>query len=271
MPAALPTPSSDIRERFMDFAMMSMMHNMSQQAPAVQRTLSMRFGVVTMSSSSTSILWELTMLDEQDAQTVDWQELGIFNGLRSKKLSWLQNITVLAPLVVGGGPRGGPSPIVLQPRSWQATEPISFTRCTPVEVPGGDPHDRQAAPIPATPSMDRQWIQEWGARVQRAEQGEYVRPGGGMYTLEDGGLTVRGGGKEGPIFPDKAPPLHQLNYLRDQEKPLSQGGRDQQGQIGRSGGGAPPPPPPPSGGPDNNDSDGSNKGNTPSWAGTVVG
>ncbi|KAJ4493522.1 hypothetical protein C8J55DRAFT_554960 [Lentinula edodes] len=41
MPAALPTPSSDIRERFMDFAMMSMMHNMSQQAPAVQRTLSM--------------------------------------------------------------------------------------------------------------------------------------------------------------------------------------------------------------------------------------
>lgn len=41
VPAAIPSPASDIRERFMDFAMMSMMHNMSQQAPAVQRTLSM--------------------------------------------------------------------------------------------------------------------------------------------------------------------------------------------------------------------------------------
>ncbi|KAJ4467504.1 hypothetical protein C8R41DRAFT_871376 [Lentinula lateritia] len=41
VPAAIPTPASDICKRFMDFAMMSMMHNMSQQAPAVQRTLSM--------------------------------------------------------------------------------------------------------------------------------------------------------------------------------------------------------------------------------------
>ncbi|KAJ3911380.1 hypothetical protein F5877DRAFT_86048 [Lentinula edodes] len=68
---------------------------------------------------------------------------------------------------------GGSSPVVPQPRSWQATEPIPFTRRTPMGVREGSPREEQSAPLPATPSMDRRRIQEWGARMQRAELGEY--------------------------------------------------------------------------------------------------
>ncbi|KAF8824517.1 hypothetical protein HHX47_DHR8000248 [Lentinula edodes] len=168
-----------------------------------------------------------------------------------------------APMVVIGGTRGGPSPVVPQPRSWQATEPISFTRRTPIGVKEGNPQEGQTAPLPATPSVDRRRIQEWGARMQRAELGEYVRLEGGRYAVEDGGVAASGGGRGGFRPPDREPPPHLSSQTRDRERPLSQGGRDQRRQEERSGGGAPPPPPPPpppSGGPGDNDSEGSNKG-----------
>ncbi|KAJ3911809.1 hypothetical protein F5877DRAFT_72902, partial [Lentinula edodes] len=60
-----------------------------------------------------------------------------------------------APMVMIEGMRGGPSPVVPQPRSWQATEPISFTRRTPIGVKEGNPQKGQTAPLPATPSVDR--------------------------------------------------------------------------------------------------------------------
>ncbi|KAF8829594.1 hypothetical protein HHX47_DHR3000777 [Lentinula edodes] len=154
--------------------------------------------------------------------------------------------------------RGGPSPIVPQPRSWQATEPIPFTRRTPMGVREGNPREEQSAPLPATPSMDRRRIQEWGAHVQRAELGEYVRPEGGRYTLEDGGIAANRGDRGGFKPPNRAPPPHLSNHSRDRERPPSQGEWDHRGQVGRSGGGAPPPPP--SGGPGDNDSEGSNEG-----------
>ncbi|KAF8830875.1 hypothetical protein HHX47_DHR1000171 [Lentinula edodes] len=143
----------------------------------------------------------------------------------------------------GGGGGGGPSPVVPQPRSWQAMEPISFTRHTPMGVREGNPQEGQTVPLPATPSVDRRHIQEWGARVQRAELGEYVRPEGGRYTLEDGGIAASEGGKGGFNLPDRVPPPHLSSHSRDREQALSQGGWDQRGQEGRSRGGPPPPPP----------------------------
>ncbi|KAJ3921829.1 hypothetical protein F5877DRAFT_75880 [Lentinula edodes] len=144
-----------------------------------------------------------------------------------------------APRVMREYTRGGPSPVVPQPRSWQATEPISFNRNTPMGAKEGNPQGEQTVPIPATPSVDRRHIHEWGAPVQRAELGEYVRPEGGVYALEDGG-----GGKGRFNLP-----------------PRGDGG--QREQEGRSGGGAPPPPPPPpppSGEPGDSSSEGSNEG-----------
>ncbi|KAJ3924964.1 MAG: hypothetical protein NXY57DRAFT_968652 [Lentinula lateritia] len=167
------------------------------------------------------------------------------------------------PMVTIEDTRGGPSPVVPQPRSWQATEPISFTRRTPMGVREGNFQEGQTAPLPATLSVDRRHIQEWGACVQRAKLGEYVRPEGGRYAMEDGGATVGGGGKGGFNLPPRVPPPHFSSQSRDRERPLSRGGRAQRGQEGRSGGGPPPPPPPPpppSEGPGDNDSEGSNEG-----------
>ncbi|KAH7870397.1 uncharacterized protein C8R40DRAFT_1175661 [Lentinula edodes] len=141
-----------------------------------------------------------------------------------------------APRVTREDTRGGPSPVVPQPRSWQATEPRSFNRCTPMGVKEGNPQGEQTFPVPATPSVDRQRIQEWGARVQRAELGEYVRPEGGMYTLGDGGIAS-------------------IERLRTTSEPRGVGSKGT--------GGAPPLPPPllpPSGGPGDNNSEGSDEG-----------
>ncbi|KAJ3884693.1 hypothetical protein GG344DRAFT_83640 [Lentinula edodes] len=167
------------------------------------------------------------------------------------------------PMVTIEDTRGGPSPVVPQPRSWQATEPISFTRRTPMGVREGNLQEGQTAPLPTTPSVDRRRIQEWGARVQRAELGEYVRPEGGRYAMEDGGAAVGREGRGGFNLPPRVPPPHFSSQSRDRERPPSRGGRAQRGQEGRSGGGAPPPPPPPpppSGGPSDNSSEGSNEG-----------
>ncbi|KAF8824193.1 hypothetical protein HHX47_DHR8000249 [Lentinula edodes] len=163
-----------------------------------------------------------------------------------------------APMVMIENTRGGPSPVVPQPRSWQATEPIPFTRQTPMGVREGNPQEEPSAPLPATPSVDRRRIQEWGARRQRAELGEYVRPEGGRYALEDGGIAASGGDRGGFKPPNRAPPPHLSNHSRDRERPPSQGGQDHRGQVGRSGGGTPPPSP--LGGPGDNDSEGSYKG-----------
>ncbi|KAF8824426.1 hypothetical protein HHX47_DHR8000245 [Lentinula edodes] len=163
-----------------------------------------------------------------------------------------------APRVMREYTRGGPSPVVPQPRSWQATEPISFNRNTPTGARDGNPQVEQAGQIPDTPSVDRRRIHEWGARVQRAELGEYGRPEGGAYALEN-----EGGGKGGFNPPPRVPPPHFSSQSRDRERPLSQGGQGQREQGGRSGGGAPPPPPPPpppSGGPSDSNSEGSNEG-----------
>ncbi|KAJ3898261.1 hypothetical protein F5879DRAFT_994986 [Lentinula edodes] len=125
-------------------------------------------------------------------------------------------------------------------------------------VKEGNPQGEQTFPIPATLSVDRRHIHEWGARVQRAELGEYVRPEGGVYALEDGG-----GSKGGFNLPPRVPLPHFSSQSRDRERPLSRGGWGQRGQEGRSGGGAPPPPPPPpppSGELSDNDSEGSNEG-----------
>ncbi|KAJ3871342.1 hypothetical protein F5051DRAFT_446316 [Lentinula edodes] len=110
---------------------------------------------------------------------------GILTGGPPSKTGNTAGLFGQAPMEMIDNTRGGPSPAVPQPRSWQATEPIPFTRRTPMGVREGNPQEGQSAPLPVTPSVDRRRIQEWGARVQRAELREYVRPEGGRYALED--------------------------------------------------------------------------------------
>ncbi|KAJ3875941.1 hypothetical protein F5051DRAFT_430160 [Lentinula edodes] len=76
-----------------------------------------------------------------------------------------------APMAMRKDTRGGPSPAVPQPRNWQATEPISFTRRTPVGVREGNPQEGQTAPLPATPSVDRRLIQEWELACKERSSG----------------------------------------------------------------------------------------------------
>ncbi|GAW00920.1 hypothetical protein LENED_002479 [Lentinula edodes] len=73
---------------------------------------------------------------------------------------------------------------------------------TPVHVP---PRRSNPSVIPyqgsVSPSVDRRRIHEWGARVQRAELGEYGRPEGGAYALE-----TREEAKELPTGAPEVPP-----------------------------------------------------------------